>query len=285
MVWFYLCRNQCCAKPSNRKHAGYCSNCNASRSNNITFKNCNQTNLGFDANGNYVSEVFKEDGSIIDGVTVIQANTEYNIGGKTRKFWGIMGSNYSKNLTYDGCKLSRFDAHAGVYNATIKNSDITIAISITGAGTFTLENSRVYGQYLTLLRSDYGATWHGDFVIKNTVFYSRSSTATLFGVSWNEKSYGYQCYMPTNITIDGLTLKGATTAYLFPSSSTQKWTKDMWTNATNSYIPPKTITIKNSTGTYYVARYGGVLGFIGGVSQSNHYFGGTTISGASWKAV
>lgn len=37
-------------------------------------------------------------------------------------FWGIAGTNYCKNLVYDGCALSRYDAHQGVLNATIKNS-------------------------------------------------------------------------------------------------------------------------------------------------------------------
>jgi hypothetical protein len=38
------------------------------------------------------------------------------------RYWGIMGSNYSKNLVYDKCTFSRFDAHMGVANATIRNS-------------------------------------------------------------------------------------------------------------------------------------------------------------------
>ena len=39
-----------------------------------------------------------------------------------RTYWGVMASNYSKNLLYDNCVWSRFDAHMGVANATIRNS-------------------------------------------------------------------------------------------------------------------------------------------------------------------
>src|SRR5690606_36088007 len=41
-----------------------------------------------------------------------------------RTYWGIIGSNYSKNLLYDHCEFSRFDAHQGVANATIRNSTL-----------------------------------------------------------------------------------------------------------------------------------------------------------------
>jgi hypothetical protein len=41
-----------------------------------------------------------------------------------KEYWGIMGSNYSKNLLFNTCTLSRFDAHMGVANATIRNSTL-----------------------------------------------------------------------------------------------------------------------------------------------------------------
>lgn len=61
-----------------------------------------------------------------------------------RKFWGIMGSNYSKNLTYNNCKLSRFDEHKGVVNATIINSELGyMGAAIIGSGLFLMENTAV----------------------------------------------------------------------------------------------------------------------------------------------
>src|SRR5690606_24265358 len=50
-------------------------------------------------------------------------------------YWGILGSNYCKNLLYDGCIFSRFDAHMGVANATIRNSTLGhMGINAIGSG-------------------------------------------------------------------------------------------------------------------------------------------------------
>ena len=60
------------------------------------------------------------------------------------KYWGIMGSNYCKNITLDGCKLSRFDAHQGVLNATVRNSVLGHhGIKLIGSGTALIENTIV----------------------------------------------------------------------------------------------------------------------------------------------
>jgi len=51
----------------------------------------------------------------------------YEADGKTpntKNCWFIMSSNGCKNVIYDGCMLTRFDAHEGVCNVTIKNSTI-----------------------------------------------------------------------------------------------------------------------------------------------------------------
>jgi hypothetical protein len=88
-----------------------------------------------------------------------------------RTYWGIMGSNYCKNLVLDNCTFSRFDAHMGVANATIRNSTLGHqGINAIGTGTFTVENSTIYGRSLINLRSDYGSTWQGEFIIRNCVF-------------------------------------------------------------------------------------------------------------------
>ena len=90
---------------------------------------------------------------------------------KDSKYWGIMGSNYCKNLRFDGCELSRFDAHQGVYNATILNSTLGhMGINAIGSGTFTVENSTIYGRSFINLRRDYGSTWQGTFIIRNCTF-------------------------------------------------------------------------------------------------------------------
>lgn len=133
---------------------------------------------------------------------------------KDGKYWGIMGSNYCKNLLLDGCTWSRFDAHMGVANATIRNSTLGHAgINAIGSGTFTVENSTVYGSCFINLRSDYGSTWEGEFVVRNCVFIpagGRKVTASLVGGSYSgQHDFGYPCYMPTRITIDKLRIDDA----------------------------------------------------------------------------
>jgi len=128
---------------------------------------------------------------------------------KDSRYWGILGSNYSKNLLYDSCTFSRFDAHMGVANATIRNSTLGHqGINAIGSGIFTVENSTIYGRNLINLRSDYGSTWQGEFLIRNCVFIpgaGKASTASLIGGSYSgDHDFGYTCYMPERITIENL---------------------------------------------------------------------------------
>ncbi len=124
-------------------------------------------------------------------------------------YWGIMGSNYCKNLVFDNCTFSRFDAHMGVANVTIRNSTLGHqGINAIGSGTFILENTTVYGRSLINLRSDYGSTWQGELVIRDCVFVpsrGRPASASLIGGSNSgQHDFGYTCYMPERITIDTL---------------------------------------------------------------------------------
>jgi hypothetical protein len=124
-------------------------------------------------------------------------------------YWGIMASNYSKNLLYDNCTWSRFDAHMGVANATIRNSTLGhMGINAIGTGVLTVENSTIYGRNLINLRSDYGSTWEGEIVIRNSVFVpagGRPVSATLIGGrNSGNHDFGYTSYMPERITIESL---------------------------------------------------------------------------------
>ena len=126
-----------------------------------------------------------------------------------RLYWGILGSNYCKNLLYDNCTFSRFDAHMGVVNATIRNSTLGhMGINAIGTGTFIVENTTIRGGNLINLRSDYGSTWQGEFFIRNCVFVPRggklSSVNLIGGFNSGQHDFGYTCYMPERITIENL---------------------------------------------------------------------------------
>jgi len=128
------------------------------------------------------------------------------------KYWGILGSNYCKNLLYDNCTLSRFDAHMGVANATIRNSTLGHqGINAIGSGTFTVENCTIYGRSLINLRSDYGSTWQGEFLIRDCILKpagGKTASASLIGGSYSgQHDFGYICYMPEKITIENLRIE------------------------------------------------------------------------------
>jgi hypothetical protein len=128
------------------------------------------------------------------------------------RYWGIMGSNYSKNLVYDSCIFSRFDAHMGVANATIRNSTLGHqGINAIGSGTFTVENTTIRGRHLIQLRADYGSTWQGELFIRNCTFIpagGKPVSASLIGGSYSgQHDFGYTCYMPERITIEGLRIE------------------------------------------------------------------------------
>jgi hypothetical protein len=124
-------------------------------------------------------------------------------------YWGIMGSNYCKNLLFENCTLSRFDAHMGVANATIRNSTLGhMGINAIGSGTFLVENSEIRGRSLISLRPDYGSTWQGDIIIRDCSFVPTGGKPTraalISGYNTSQHDFGYTCYMPETITIENL---------------------------------------------------------------------------------
>ena len=172
------------------------------------------------------------------------------------RYWGILGSNYCKNLLYDNCTFSRFDAHMGVANATIRNSTLGHqGINAIGSGTFIVENSTIYGRNIINLRSDYGSTWQGDFIIRNCVFVPQNGKATnisLIGGSYSGKhDFGYTCYMPEKITIENLKIDDSKNPadykgpFIFANFN-QEMTSEGYTEKF-PYIKTKTVIIKNLT--------------------------------------
>lgn len=145
-------------------------------------------------------------------VSFINCSQTNDINDKT--YWGIMGSNFSKNLLYDSCIFSRFDAHMGVANATIRNATLGhMGINAIGSGLLTVENSTIYGYSLINLRSDYGSTWQGDVLIRNCVFVPSGgkpvNSSLIGGSNSSQHDFGYTCYMPERITIENLKINDA----------------------------------------------------------------------------
>ena len=123
------------------------------------------------------------------------------------KWWGVAGTNFCKNLTYDGTRLTRFDAHEGLVNGKIINSTVT-DIRLTGAGEMLIENTKIYCDANTTLqlREDYGSTWRGTLTVKDTEFIDTMERQCAFMMSFSSNhDYGYKTYFP-NLVIDNVKL-------------------------------------------------------------------------------
>jgi len=151
---------------------------NATTSNNIVWEKCVQTNMFTDETETVVS----------------------------RNLWGIMSSNFSKNLAYIDSTLSRFDAHCGIYNATIKGSR-TESIRIVGEGTLLVEDSEIYAantsNTVISTREDFGSFWRGNIIFKNVLMHAKGSGAVNFFVGhWYNHNFGYPTELATEIHIE-----------------------------------------------------------------------------------
>ena len=90
-----------------------------------------------------------------------------HINDRTR--WGVIGSNFCKNILLEDCTLSRMDTHMGVSGTyVIRRCTLGyMGLNAIGRGLLTVEDSTLYGNALINFRSDYGSTWEGDVVIRN----------------------------------------------------------------------------------------------------------------------
>ncbi|MBQ8719935.1 MAG: hypothetical protein IJY65_02765 [Clostridia bacterium] len=214
-----------CVMTSHKKYKHGTYDTQAARANNVTWKNCTQAD---------------------------------RIDRYAEGYWGVMASNYVKNLAFDGCTLSRFDAHCGVYNVSIKNSEIGEVINLVGGGTCYIENTHLSSgnkSYFVRLREDYGSTWEGDIIIKNCKMSVKNSAsaAYLIHAQWKEHYFGYDCYLP-NLDVDGFEVyylnesKFAGTFYIFRKISDSAL--DFRYNEINPIRAPKTISLKNIAHEY-----------------------------------
>jgi len=177
------------------------------------------------------------------------------------RYWGITGSNFCKNTVYRNCSFSRVDAHQGVANLTVIGCKLGhTGLSVIGSGTLLVEDTKIYSYHMINLRSDYGSTWDGDFIIRNCEWTPNwgkefSEAATVFHGSYNGyHDFGYTCYMPRSITIDGLHINDAKAQsgwkgmYLFsnitPAHKNEAYEKDVAENG-YPYNITETLTIRN----------------------------------------
>jgi hypothetical protein len=127
-----------------------------------------------------------------------------------RTRWGVVATNFCKNILLEDCTLSRMDTHMGVSGEyTIRRCTLGhMGINAIGRGQLRVEASTLYGPTVISFRSDYGSTWHGDVQVRNCRWIPACGDRVqphLFGVTNDGlHDFGYPCAMPRNILVDGL---------------------------------------------------------------------------------
>jgi hypothetical protein len=131
-----------------------------------------------------------------------------SINDRTR--WGVIGTNFCKNILLEDCMLSRMDTHMGVSGTyVIRRCTLGyMGLNAIGRGLLTVEDSTLYGNALINFRSDYGSTWEGGVIIRNCRWIPASGNRRwpqmIYVRNDGMHDFGYTCFMPQEITIDRL---------------------------------------------------------------------------------
>ena len=190
---------------------------NVSFSEGVTIKDCDFQAHMYYGSGTYDLNLYNANN--VTFIDCIQTNffdeTRSATTPNLTRCWGVMGSNYCKNLSFNGCRLTRFDAHCGVYNAEMIDCEVAL-IRLIGGGAFTLDGTTFYfhssGAPIQL-REDYGATFNGILTVKDCTFNSTGTEIRgLIDAPTANWDNGYGTYFP-NLVIDNITLGTAQTEF------------------------------------------------------------------------
>ncbi|MCR5680807.1 MAG: hypothetical protein K6G29_00025 [Clostridiales bacterium] len=164
-----------------------------------------------------------------------------------RNYWGLIGTNHCRDLVFEDCVLSRFDAHTGVTNCTIRRCRLGWqCLNAIGCGTFVIEDTEAFGYAFVNLRDDYGCTWRGDFVIRDCIWHPAGAGRTVFRAhNRGTHDFGYPCYLPARVSIDGLTVPETQTLAIF-----NDWGEEP--DAPYPMIKPAEVSVKNVRGAEHV---------------------------------
>ena len=165
-----------------------------------------------------------------------------------RTKWGLIGTNFCKRLTLDGCVFSRFDAHMGVTDCVIRSSVLGWqCLNAIGHGTLLVEDTDAYGGSFINLRSDYGSTWDGELIIRNCVWHPAGiHAAILSGFNNGGHDFGYVCKMPESVVIDGLRIADASLPDGYQGATVfNRYDDAPGLEKPYPYLPTKRLTMRN----------------------------------------
>lgn len=127
-----------------------------------------------------------------------------------RTRWGVIATNFCKNIRLEDCVLSRMDTHRGVSGAyEIRRCTLGhMGLNAIGRGVLTIEDTTLYGPSLVSLRPDYGSTWDGVVRVRNCRWIpacgERVHPVLIGAHNDGMHDFGYPCRLPREIEIDGL---------------------------------------------------------------------------------
>lgn len=116
--------------------------------------------------------------------------------------WGCFGGFRMKDVIFENVKLNRIDSHLPSQNVYIRHSAIgDKGIRLTGFGDLEISNTTIYSFTALSLREDYGATWDGNIVIKDSKLDTRQynnqeATFSIINVAGQvDHDYGFPLYL------------------------------------------------------------------------------------------
>ena len=124
-----------------------------------------------------------------------------------KEYWGIFCSNFCKELHLEKCVLSRFDAHYGVTNGSIRGCTLGHqGINLIGFGDFLVEDTTVTAQQFLSFRPDYGSFFRGRMRVKNCRWVPTLSMMRPMRIFYCENTgdhdFGYPCSLPEQIELE-----------------------------------------------------------------------------------
>lgn len=161
-------------------------------------------------------------------VNIVWENVQQTIDIDDTSYWGLYTSNHCKNLKMERCRISRFDAHMGVENVTLKDCVFGhMGMRCVGFGKLHMENCEVHYRSFILLRDDYGSSWDGDIYLKDCVhkpYFGAPSISLIDGANNGDHDFGYTCRLPRsiechNLLIDDICCEASDPVYLFGTFS------------------------------------------------------------------
>jgi len=178
-------------------------------------------------------------------------NLKQTIDVMDNRYWGLMGTNFCKDMLLDGCRISRFDAHCGVHNVTMRDCEFGhVKMEVIGFGELLIERCKLHGNFFMLLRGDYGSFFKGNMTIRDSeweVLPGQAKTANFFNASNNgTHDFGYVCEMPKNILLENILIDDSKVpedyegTYIF-NVYDRNFSKDK----PYPYVVPENITLRN----------------------------------------